>query len=86
MIAFIIGGVLVLSLPWHVYPIDGGLAMGVPFFSAWYDAQGRDFIGAITLPALLGNAAVWFLVPQLVLACYVRKDLRSHGENQTLAG
>jgi hypothetical protein len=85
-IAFVIGGVLVLTLPWHVYPIAGGLAMGIPFFAAWYDAQGRDFIGAITLPALLGNAFVWFLVPQLILAYRARKHLSSDGESHTKAG
>ena len=63
-----------LSIPWQAYPLGKGTALGVPFFAAWYDERGRDFIGAITLPALLGNAAVWFLVPQVVLAYLARRQ------------
>src|SRR5262245_31196752 len=67
-VAFVVGALLVLTIPWQAYPLGKGTALGVPFFAAWYDERGRDFLGAITLPALLGNAVVWFLLPQAVLA------------------
>jgi hypothetical protein len=74
---FVIGAILVLTIPWQAYPLGDGTAAGIPFFAAWYDAKGRDFIGAITLPALMGNAAVWFLLPQLVLVYRARRYLSS---------
>ena len=82
-ITLIAGILLVVSIPFHQYPYQRGTAIGFPFFASWYDESGRDFVGGITLPALLGDAVVWFLVPQLVLAYRVRRDLRSDGENPT---
>ena len=73
MVAFVIGALLVLTIPWQAYPLGKGTVLGIPFFAAWYDERGRDFTGAITLPALLGNALVWFLLPQGVLAYFVRR-------------
>ena len=72
-VAFVIGALLVLTIPWQAYPLGKGTALGFPFFAAWFDERGRDFVGLITLPALLGNAVVWFLVPQAVLAFFARK-------------
>ena len=77
IIAFVIGVLIVLTIPWQAYPLGDGTAAGIPFFAAWFDAKGRDFTGAITLPALLGNLAVWLFLPQLVLALVARKHLRS---------
>ena len=45
---------------------------GLPFFEACFDSRGRDFIGEFTLPAVIGNAVFWFLVPQIVLFLYAR--------------
>ena len=85
IIAFVIGALLVMTIPWQQYPLGNGTAAGVPFFAAWYDNKGRDFVGAITLPALLGDVAVWFLVPQLVLAYVLRRHLSSHHQSHTNA-
>jgi hypothetical protein len=77
MMSFVIGTLLVVTIPWQHYPLGEGTAAGVPFLAAWFDANGRDFIGAVTLPALLGDVVVWFLVPQLVLAYLARRHLVS---------
>ena len=78
IIAFVGGALLAVTIPWQQYPLGSGTAAGIPFFAAWYDAKGRDFIGAITLPALIGNLTVWFLLPQIVLAYIARRYLSSH--------
>ena len=73
-IALVVGALLVLTIPWHAYPLGKGTALGIPFFAAWYDERGRDFLGALTLPAVLGDAVVWFFAPQLVLAYFARRQ------------
>jgi hypothetical protein len=73
-VGVVVGALLVLTIPWQAYPLGKGTALGIPFFAAWYDERGRDFLGAITLPALLGDAVVWFLIPQLVLAYFARRQ------------
>ena len=85
IIAFVIGALLVVTIPWQQYPLGSGTAAGIPFFAAWFDAKGRDFVGAITLPAMLGNLVVWFLAPQLVLAYVARRYLSSPDESHTNA-
>jgi hypothetical protein len=40
--------------------------------AAYFDARGHDYVGPLTLPAVLGNAVFWgVLLPQLLLAGYV---------------
>ena len=72
-IAFIVGALLAASTLWHAYSLNGGTVAGVPFMAAWFDAKGRDY-------AVVGNLAFWFLVPQIVLAFFVRKHLSSDNE------
>src|SRR5579871_829283 len=69
-IALIFGLVLGVSTLWHAYPLNGGSVAGVPFMAAWFDSKGRDYVGLITLPAMLGNLVFWFLAPQIVLAFF----------------
>jgi len=48
---------------------------GVPFLSAaWECDKGKciDFTGPLTLPAFIGNAAVVFLLPQVIVAGAMR--------------
>jgi hypothetical protein len=52
---------------------------GIPFMSAvWEFERGKwiDFTGPLTLPALMGNAAVAFLLPQLIAAGAMRVGRR----------
>jgi len=49
------------------YPYADGRAAGVPFMAAYFDARGLDYVGAITLLSVAGNALFWFLVPQVLL-------------------
>jgi len=81
MVAFAIGGLLMFLIPLQEYPLGSGRAKGIPFFAAWFDAEGRDYVGVITLPAALGNMVVWFLAPQLVLAFVARWSLVSHDQS-----
>jgi hypothetical protein len=64
-IAFVIGVLLVMTIPWQAYPLGDGTAAGIPFFAAWYDAKGRDFIGAITLQHCWAMLQYGFLCPSL---------------------
>ena len=49
--------------------------LGFPFFAAWFSARGAGYIGILTVPLLVADAVVWFLVPQLVLAVMFRRRL-----------
>jgi hypothetical protein len=49
-----------------------GRVVGIPFFVAFFDAEGSDYVGWITYVGILGNVVVWLLLPQLVLAMYLR--------------
>ncbi len=77
LITFAIGGLLMLLIPFQEYPLGSGSAKGIPFFAAWFDAQGRDYVGVITLPAVIANMVVSFLAPQLGLAFAARRYLVS---------
>ena len=59
---------------WTMYPVaepaGTGHVVGIPFFAAYFDAQGRDYVGAITLVSGAANVIFWFLVPQIVLWLY----------------
>ena len=54
------------------YPYAGtngnpGRVAGIPFMAAYFDEQGRDYVGTQTMVAVLANAVFWFLVPRLVV-------------------
>jgi hypothetical protein len=54
------------------YPYAGatgkpGHVAGVPFMAAYFDEQGRDYVGTQTLVAVLANAVFWYLFPRLVV-------------------
>jgi hypothetical protein len=42
----------------------------LPFFVAFFDAAGHDYIGLISYLGGFGNAVFWFLVPQLGVAAF----------------
>jgi phosphate/sulfate permease len=54
------------------YPVSGpdgtGRIIGVPFAAAFFDSEGNDFVGPITLVATAANSMFWFMIPQLALA------------------
>jgi len=54
------------------YPVETpegvGRAVGVPFFVAFFDFRGRDYLGPLTIVAVVANAVFWFLVPQIFLS------------------
>jgi hypothetical protein len=64
------------------YPVstpDGpGRIIGWPFFVAFFDSAGRDYVGFITYVGALGNLVFWFLAPQFFLAAYARRVLSRH--------
>ena len=70
---------LVSALGYPVSTEDGpGRIVGWPFFVAFFDSSGRDYVGFITYVGGLGNFVFWFLVPQFFLAAYVRRMLTRH--------
>ena len=44
-----------------------GRVVGFPFFVAYFDNAGRDYVGPLTLPGVIANCIFWFLIPQLAL-------------------
>jgi hypothetical protein len=48
-----------------------GRIVGLPFMAAYFDAHGRDYVGPLTLPAVLANSVFWGLCPQIILAGYI---------------
>jgi len=72
--------VLVTGLSYPVSTEDGpGHVAGLPFFVAYFDSQGRDYVGLLSYIGWLGNYVFWLLVPQLVLAAYARRVVTRHG-------
>ena len=71
---------------WMGYPIptpDGPARLvGLPFFVASFDSEGRDYVSDWTLWGCIGNVLFWFMVPQIALALYGR---RSRHERQHAA-
>jgi hypothetical protein len=53
------------------YPLHVGKEVarivGVPFFVAYFDAEGADFVGPLTMPGVMANCVFWFLLPQTIL-------------------
>jgi hypothetical protein len=53
------------------YPVatpDGpGRIVGLPFFVAYFDSRGSDYVGTLSMLTAGANCLFWFLVPQLVL-------------------
>lgn len=52
---------------------DAGRIVGIPFFAAYYDSEGRDYIGSFRMISMTMNGFFWFLVPNIFLLVYVRK-------------
>lgn len=61
-------------------PHEVGHIAGLPFFVAYFDAAGHDYLGSLSLPSLLGNAVFWGLCPQVVLAGHVAVRRRRRRE------
>lgn len=60
-------------LSYRVKEADGfGRVVELPFTVAYFDREGFDYVGWITIPATVGNAVFWFLVPQFLLWTYAR--------------
>ena len=80
---FVVGLALgILSCPGTIflgYPVASGdnaiRVVGIPFMAASFDSQGRDYVGLVTLPSIIGNGVFWFLLPHIVLAV-LRKNRR----------
>lgn len=60
------------------YPVSvepkPGRVVGIPFFVAYFDSEDRDYVGPLTLPRAIANSLFWFLVPQLVLRFFHRRE------------
>jgi hypothetical protein len=62
---------------WMGYPVatpEGqARAVGLPFFAAFFDSAGRDYVGPVTFVSCVANSLFWFLVPQLFVAASGRR-------------
>jgi hypothetical protein len=59
------------------YPLkieaETGRVVGLPFFVAYFDSLGRDYVGPLTMPGVFANALFWFFVPQFALLWLARR-------------
>ena len=69
--ALLVGAVLAVLSLFAWYPLDKShRIVGFPFMAAAWEEHGshwEDFVGPLTLPAYLANAAFASMLPQLVL-------------------
>ena len=58
------------------YPMAGETesykVMGFPLFVAAFDEAGRDYVGPFTGPFFVGNAVIWYFLPQVILYVWVK--------------
>jgi hypothetical protein len=79
---WVIGIALGISSYFLRYSLDGTtdryMVHGVPFMSYAFDQRGHDYIGPLTMPALVLNFVTWAMLPQLILWAFTfRKSNRS---------
>jgi len=71
--------IFVTGLSYPVSTPDGpGRIVGWPFFVAYFDSEGRDYVGLLTYVGTAGNFVFWLLLPQFFLAAYARRKLSGH--------
>jgi hypothetical protein len=68
------------------YSADGGgdhyTVYGLPFFSYAFDQRGDDYVGVLTIPAVILNFVTGALLPQLLFWLYTkRRSRRNDGAN-----
>ena len=65
------------------YPMAGETetykVMGFPLFVAAFDEAGRDYVGPFTGPFFIGNAVIWYFLPQVALFAWAKLGRRSAG-------
>jgi hypothetical protein len=44
--------------------------VGIPFVVAFFDSEGRDYVGPLTMLGIVMNGLFWFLFPHNLLALY----------------
>jgi hypothetical protein len=75
---FVAAGVILASASFFVqYPYDAVTRVyGFPFVSAifeFHDGQWQDFVGPTTVPAVVGNAVFFFLLPHIIFDLIIRR-------------
>jgi len=77
---WLIGLILGVGSIYLRYPLQGGsdhyIVYGVPFMSYAFDQHGHDYVGPLTLPALILNFTTWAMLPQLILWVFRGRDAR----------
>jgi hypothetical protein len=65
------------------YPLEGedGIytVYGVPFMSYAFDQRGLDYVGPLTMPAIVLNFIIWACLPQLLLWLLARRPRNNTG-------
>jgi len=63
---------LTYFMAYHIRADDGELwrVCGIPFAAVYFDSEGLDYVGLLTLPAVVGNILFWTFIPQTVLFCF----------------
>jgi len=66
---WLVGVLFAIASAFIYYPMTGGeeryRVMGLPFMVAAFDSAGRDYVGPLTTPSFLANAAIWFFLPHV---------------------
>lgn len=63
------------------YPLKGeketGRIVGIPFFVAYFDSEGCDYVGPLTMPGVVMNGLFWFVFPHILLSAYSKRLIKA---------
>jgi len=70
----LLSAALTFSMGYPVETADGnGRVVGIPFFVAYIDRLGQEYLSSLSLAGLIGNGVFWFLVPKVVVFLWAER-------------
>ena len=87
-VPILVGALCAAILSGATYSMNASTRIvGIPFPAAAFEKHGdvwMDFVGAMTLPLLLANAAFFLLVPQIPVLLWLRTRARREARQKNL--
>jgi hypothetical protein len=56
---------------------DTGRIVGIPIMVAYFDSEGRDYVGPFTMPGVVGNFIFWSFLPHTILVMKEKYKIRN---------
>lgn len=87
-VPILVGAICAAILSGATYSMNASTRIvGIPFPAAAFEKHGdvwMDFVGAMTLPLLLANAAFFLLMPQIPVLLWLRTRARREARQKNL--